>query len=67
MTYDDLLEFYHNDVGRLAQDLECTTQSIYMWKGKIPRMRQYQLERITKGKLKADTTFAPRKKHTPRE
>lgn len=38
----------------LANALGIERQAIYQWKGKVPPRRAYEIERVTKGKFKAD-------------
>ena len=41
-------------VGGLAKALEIERQAIYMWGGKVPKLRAYQIESLTGGKITAD-------------
>lgn len=40
---------------KLAEALGITPQAINQWGNVVPMLRQYELERVTGGKLKADT------------
>lgn len=40
-------------VPGLAKALGCERQAVYQWRGKIPKLRAYQVEAITKGRFKA--------------
>jgi biotin operon repressor len=40
--------------AKLAEALGITHQAVYDWGDKIPEVRQYQIEVVTKGQLKAD-------------
>lgn len=42
----------------LARSLRITPQAITSWGELVPKVRQYELERITNGKLKADWPVA---------
>tara|TARA_B100000929_G_scaffold278127_1_gene254105 strand:- start:383 stop:595 length:213 start_codon:yes stop_codon:yes gene_type:complete len=39
---------------KLAEALGITPQAINQWGNVVPMLRQYELERVTDGKLKAD-------------
>lgn len=39
---------------KLAQALGITPQAINQWGAVVPKLRQYEIERVTDGKLKAD-------------
>ena len=54
MNYDDLIKHYGTQVA-IAKALGIKSPSIAEWKakGEIPEVRQYQIEVLTKGKLKA--------------
>lgn len=56
MTISDAIEHFGNQTN-LAKALEnCSPQAVQQWvaKGEIPRGRQYEIEVITSGNLKAD-------------
>ena len=38
----------------LAAALEIERQAIYMWRGQIPELRAYQIEKLTQGKFSVD-------------
>lgn len=40
--------------AEVARKLNIRPQAVYQWGDEVPMRRQYQLERMTKGKLKAD-------------
>lgn len=42
-------------VQKLAAALGITRGAVYLWGSTVPELRQYQLERITDGALKADS------------
>ena len=62
MTYQEVLEYFHDDVAEMAKQLNCERQAIYMWHGQVPKNRQLQIELITKGRLKADPACFPHNK-----
>jgi len=39
--------------AEMARKLGISPQAVYQWNGKVPMSRQYQIQLITKGKLKA--------------
>ena len=41
--------------AEMARKLGIRPQAVYQWDGKVPKGRQYQIQILTKGKLKADT------------
>lgn len=41
-------------IKNLAQKLGLTRHAIYMWRGRIPRSRAYEIQALTKGKIKAE-------------
>lgn len=45
---------HFGSIKLLAAALSIKPPSVYSWGKTVPRQRQYELERITKGKLKAD-------------
>ena len=54
MKTKEAIDFYNGSVQDLANALGVTRFAVYRW-GKFPPMlRQFQLERITDGKLKPD-------------
>ncbi|WP_018693556.1 Cro/CI family transcriptional regulator [Algicola sagamiensis] len=44
---------HFGDTKKLARALNITPSSIYQWGETIPPLRAFQIERITKGKLRA--------------
>jgi DNA-binding transcriptional regulator YdaS (Cro superfamily) len=44
---------HFGSVSALAKALGVTYEAVRQW-GQVPELRQYQIERITKGALKAD-------------
>lgn len=48
-------------VRSLAQALGLTEQAVYLWGEYPPQLRQYELEELTGGELKAERTSAQRK------
>lgn len=40
-------------VAGLAEALGVERQAIYMWRGKVPKLRAYQIESITEGQITA--------------
>jgi hypothetical protein len=57
MTTEDAVKFYGTPV-KLAEALGLTPEAIYQWPEKPPILRQYQLEVLTKRKLRAETEAA---------
>lgn len=53
MDLDKVIDHFGN-VANLSNQLGISTQAIYDWKGKVPDLRQWQIEVLTNGKLKAD-------------
>ena len=57
MKFEDAINYYGNQ-SKLAKALGITKQSVGNWvirlNGVIPLVRQYQIEVLTKGALKAD-------------
>jgi len=49
---------HFGSVAKLAEALGITTQAIYDWPETVPPLRQFQLERITGGILKAQDQIA---------
>lgn len=44
--------------AEMARKLGIKPQAVYQWNGKVPMARQYQIQLMTKGKLKADPEAA---------
>lgn len=55
MTLKDAIEHFGSR-SELADALNITLAAISLWKGKIPRGRQFEIESLTRGALKADPT-----------
>lgn len=53
MTPQQVIEYYDTQ-EKAAKALDVTQQAIARWvaSGSVPELRQYQIEKITKGKLK---------------
>lgn len=54
MTRHDAIQHFKT-VAELASALGISTQAVYDWGDRVPELRQLQLEKITKGELKAET------------
>lgn len=52
MTKTQAIEFF-GSISALAKALKVTYEAIRQW-DEVPELRQYQIERISKGALKAD-------------
>lgn len=50
--YRKAVDHFGGVVG-LAKALDIERQAVYMWKGRIPKARAFQIESITDGKLTA--------------
>ncbi len=53
MTTKDAIAYY-GGIKELAAALGIWPHPIYRWKDSPPELRQYQLERLSNGELKAD-------------
>jgi len=53
MTTDEAIA-WAGSIRALAAKLEIWPHSVYKWGEKPPRLRQFQIERLSKGKVKAD-------------
>lgn len=54
MNTQDAIKHF-GSIKKVAEVLNITrVQSVYQWGDKVPMRRQYQLQLLTKGKLKAD-------------
>ena len=53
MTTDEAIE-WAGSIRALAAKLEIWPHSIYKWGEKPPRLRQFQIERLSKGRVTAD-------------
>lgn len=47
------IKFFGSGV-KLAEALKINSSAVYQWPETIPRLRAFEIERLTKGKLKAD-------------
>ena len=54
MTTQEALDYYDNNPMRMAQALGVWVSAIYQWGEYPPIGRQFQLEVLTEGKLKAE-------------
>lgn len=54
---------HYGSATQLAKALGITLQAIGQWGSEVPLLRQYQLERLTGGQLKADTPKPTCKRH----
>ena len=57
MNLEEVIKHFGSGVA-LAEALGIEPSAVYQWKGKIPVRRQYEIERITDGKFKADSVAA---------
>lgn len=55
MTLEEVIEYYGNQ-SKVARALHISRAALTEWKkrGYVPLVQQYRLEKITKGKLKAE-------------
>lgn len=53
MRKSDVIEYF-GSVSAVANALELTTQAVSMWPEIVPRNRQWQIDVLTEGKLKAE-------------
>ncbi|WIX34126.1 Cro/CI family transcriptional regulator [Salinicola sp. JS01] len=51
---------YFGGVTATAEALELTTQAVSMWPEVVPRVRQWQIEVLTGGELRAQRKLAPK-------
>lgn len=66
----DRVKQYFGGYDELRQALGLqSVQAIYMWKGKIPKERAYQIEVITQGEITAQSIMDawPKKKRAKRK
>ena len=59
MTPQQVIKFYggkNESVLLTAIEMAVSPQAVYKWlkTGKVPRLRQYDIEGMTRGKLRAD-------------
>ena len=52
-TIDDVIAYF-GDVKTLANKLKITQHAIYMWRGRIPKSRAFEIQILSDGKFKAD-------------
>lgn len=58
MNTQDVIKHF-GSIKKVAEVLNIThVQSVYQWGDKVPMRRQYQIQLMTKGKLKADPEAA---------
>ena len=55
MKKNEVLSYFGSSTA-VAKELGISKQSISQWGAVIPRLREFEIERITKGKLKANTS-----------
>lgn len=58
MKTEDAIKHFGGKKIELAKALKISPSAVTMWGDEIPLLRQYQLERITDGALKADPIAA---------
>lgn len=58
MKFSDVMVYFDFNMTNIARALNITTQSVSCWhkSNKIPILRAYQLESITNGALKVNTS-----------
>jgi len=60
MLTKDAIAHFGNSQAELARALNIRPQSVADWGAIVPPLRQIQIEKITRGKLKADASiFGP--------
>lgn len=52
-------------VAGLASVLGITTSAIYMWRGRVPRLRAFEIEAATNGEIKANDLL--KRRSTPKK
>lgn len=50
---------YFGSIPKLARALKITYEAVRQWGDEVPELRQYQLEKITNGELKAGQERQP--------
>lgn len=55
MTTQEVIEFFGSK-AEISRALGCTKACVSMWGDEPPRSRQWQIQVLTKGKLKANPT-----------
>ncbi|WP_129138816.1 Cro/CI family transcriptional regulator [Modicisalibacter coralii] len=63
MRKADVIHFF-GSVGAVATALGITSQAVSLWPETVPLGRQFQLEKMTEGRLKADTPQPTGKRRT---
>ncbi|QJQ93941.1 MULTISPECIES: Cro/CI family transcriptional regulator [Halomonadaceae] len=58
MTTSEAIKHYGGKKIELARALGLSPSAITQWGESVPILRQYELERLTKGKLKVDKPAA---------
>ena len=58
LDYETALAAFDGSVADMAQALGIKPQAIYLWKGRIPPLRQFQLEKIIAGRLEGEDCAA---------
>jgi len=53
MNIKDVLAYFGTQ-SKIAEALKISQAAVAQWGDKVPPLRQYQIERITKGKLRVD-------------
>lgn len=61
MTTQEAIEFFGTKAA-IAKALGCSPAAVTMWGDEPPFVRQYQIQRLTKGKLKANPDAAFKKR-----
>lgn len=58
MQIQEVLDFFGKSQTKVARALGIAQSNVSKWvkSGHVPELRQYQLQLLTKGKLKADKT-----------
>jgi transcriptional repressor of cell division inhibition gene dicB len=57
-TYNTVLSHFGNQ-NKLAKALGISKQAVNSWAGKIPKLRAFEIEKITSGKIKASDLLKP--------
>jgi len=60
MTFNEVIEHF-GSVAAVASKLGISDKAVYLWKEGVPKGRQWELQAITKGKLKADPVSKTKK------
>ena len=53
MNMKDVLAYFGTQ-SKIAEALKISQAAVAQWKNEVPMLRQFQLERITKGELRVD-------------